>query len=70
MTKVELGCAIRERRKSLGLSQRMLADIAGMSVNTLTALERGEGNPSLSTLMTLTDTLGMSLSVRVKTIGE
>lgn len=62
----EIGNAIKERRKQLGISQRMLADIAGMSVNTITKIERGEGNPQLSVLSLLLDTLGMTINVELK----
>ena len=61
-----IGTTIRDRRKRLGVTQRQLADIAGMSVNTITKIERGEGNPQLSVLMLLLDTLGMKLTVELK----
>ncbi|MCF0184637.1 MAG: helix-turn-helix domain-containing protein [Bacteroidaceae bacterium] len=62
----DLGTTIRDRRKSLGVTQRELADIAGMSVNTITKIERGEGNPQLSVLSLLLDTLGLEIEVRIK----
>ena len=62
----ELGQSIRSRRKLLGVSQSQLAAIAGIGINTLTKIERGEGNPSLSVLMRVLDSLGLTLSVKVK----
>ena len=55
----EIGIIIKERRKHLGVNQQTLADLAGVGLNTLVAIERGEGNPQLSTLLTVLDTLGL-----------
>ena len=41
----EIGTIIKERRKHLGVNQQTLADLAGVGLNTLVAIERGEGNP-------------------------
>ena len=41
----EIGIIIKERRKHLGVNQQTLADLAGVGLNTLVAIERGEGNP-------------------------
>ena len=46
MTQQEIGNAIKERRKKLGINQQTLADLASVAVNTVVAIERGEGNPS------------------------
>ena len=62
----EIGQVIRNRRKLLGVSQNQLATIAGVGINTLTKIERGEGNPSLSVLMRVLNSLGLGLSVKVK----
>lgn len=45
----EIGTIIKERLKHLGVNQQTLADLAGVGLNTLVAIERGEGNPQLST---------------------
>ena len=66
MTQVEIGNAIRERRKKLDINQQTLADLANVAVNTLVAIERGEGNPQLTTLLTILDTLGMQIDVNIK----
>ena len=66
MTQQEIGNAIRERRKKLGVNQQTLADLAGVAVNTLVAIERGEGNPQLSTLLTILDTLGLQADINIK----
>ena len=64
----EIGNIIKERRKSLGVNQQTLSDLAGVGLNTLVAIERGEGNPQLSTLLTILDTLGLQMVVSLKTL--
>ena len=62
----EIGETIRERRKMLGVNQQTLADLAGVAVNTVVAIERGEGNPQLATLLTILDTLGLQADINLK----
>lgn len=63
-----IGQQIKERRKSLKVTQRQLADLSGVGINTLTKIERGEANPSLKILERILDTLGLELSTTVKSI--
>ena len=42
----KVGNAIKERRKILKITQRTLAELAGVGINTLTKIERGEGRQS------------------------
>jgi len=67
-TAIEIGIIIKERRKHLGVNQQTLADLAGVGLNTLVAIERGEGNPQLSTLLTVLDTLGLQMNIKLKTL--
>lgn len=48
---------VARRRAELGLSQRALAEIAGVSLGTATRLERGAGPPRVSTVPKLEDAL-------------
>ena len=64
----EIGTIIKERRKHLGVNQQTLADLAGVGLNTLVAIERGEGNPQLNTLLTILDTLGLQMDIKLKTL--
>ncbi len=64
----EIGIIIKERRKHLGVNQQTLADLAGVGLNTLVAIERGEGNPQLSTLLTVLDTLGLQMDIKLKAV--
>ena len=66
MTQKQIGETIRERRKMLGVNQQTLADLAGVAVNTVVAIERGEGNPQLTTLLTILDTLGLQADINLK----
>ena len=66
MTRQEIGNSIKERRKKLGINQQTLADLTSMAVNTIVGIESGVGNPQLSTLLTVLDTLGLQLDINIK----
>lgn len=57
----KIGTVILKRRQELGLRQQELADLAEVGINTLVAIERGVGNPSLKTLERIADVLGLEL---------
>lgn len=63
MDKKGIGNAIKERRKQLGIGQEFVSDLAQVGVNTIVAIERGEGNPKLDTLLSLMRALGLTLTV-------
>ena len=69
MTQKEIGVFIKERRKKLGINQQTLADLASVAINTVVAIERGEGNPQLTTLLTILDTLGLQLDINTKQLN-
>jgi transcriptional regulator with XRE-family HTH domain len=52
----------------LGVTQNQLAAISGVGINTLTKIERGEGNPSINVLTRVLDSLGLELVTKVKAI--
>ena len=66
MKQRDIGNAIKERRKKLGINQQTLADLANVAINTVVAIERGEGNPQFSTLLTILDTLGLQIDINIK----
>lgn len=68
MDQKEIGRIIKERRKHLGVNQQTFADLAGVGINTLVAIERGDGNPQLSTLLTILETLGLEADIHLKTL--
>ena len=61
-----IGKSIKERRKSLNVNQQTLSELAGVAINTLVAIERGESNPKISTLLIILDTLGLQLDINLK----
>lgn len=63
-----MGCGeeIKIRRKTLAISQRDLAEMAGVGLSTIKDIERGKGNPSLSTISRILDVLGMEVLFRVR----
>lgn len=54
---------IKERRQALGVKQQELADLAGVGINSLVAIERGKANPRLSTLLAIAETLGLEVKI-------
>ena len=63
---MELKDLMKERRKALSLTQRDLAEMAQVSVATVKDIERGEGNPSLSTIKRILDVIGIEIEYRVR----
>lgn len=57
-----LGAAVRELRARRGLSQEWLGFKADLHRNYIGAIERGQINPTLRTLMRLADGLGFQVS--------
>ena len=55
-----LGQEIRARRNGLGLTMQQLADVVGLSFDTIYSLERGRMLPSLPTLDAVAVALGTS----------
>lgn len=62
----EVGKLIRTRREILKITQRHLADLAGVSVNTLYKIERGELNPTLALVEKILDTIGLEITISPK----
>ena len=62
----KIGETIRNRRKSLNITQPILATLAGVGLNTLVAIERGNGNAKIQTILAVLDTLGLKLDITLK----
>lgn len=59
----QIGQTIKDRRKELGVTQREVAELAGVGINSLVAIERGKGNPSLKTLLRILEVLGLEIKL-------
>lgn len=66
MGATEFGTTIENRRKALGLGQEELAELAGVSVRFLRALEHGKVSVRLDKVFDVLDTLGLEVVVKVR----
>ena len=57
---------IKQRRKTISLTQEDLAEMSGISLATIKDIERGAGNPSWSTVEKICEILGLSISFSIK----
>lgn len=62
----ELGNTIRARRKTLGITQVHLAELAEVNPNTIIRIENGKINPTIQVINRIAEILGMELSLSVK----
>lgn len=56
-----LGAAMKQRRKALGLNLSQLAELSKVSRSMLSEIERGNANPTFTTLWNITQALGVSI---------
>jgi transcriptional regulator with XRE-family HTH domain len=61
-----LGQAIRELRQKRGATLETLASEAGITLNMLSLIERGEGNPTWTTVRGIAGALGVSVAELAK----
>lgn len=59
---------MKQRRKQLRLTQVDLAEMAQIGLATVKEIERGKGNPSLSTVTKILDILGLEIDYRIRKI--
>ena len=57
---------IKQRRSHLNITQNDLAEFADVGISTIKDLERGKGNPSVSTLQKILEVLGLEMKIEVK----
>ena len=65
MSKLTIGNSIKVRRKTLNVTQAQVADLAGISINTLYKIERGQANPTIEIIDKIADVLGLELVLQV-----
>ena len=67
---VSIGKVIRKHRIKLDLSQEKFAELVGLSKNYIGDLERGEKEPTISTLHKIGLKVGKSASSLIKDSGH
>lgn len=63
---MELKDIMKQRREILSLTQQDLAEMAQVGVATIKDIERGKGNPALSTVKKILDVLGIEIEYRIR----
>jgi len=66
MNLIEFGKIIRQRRKLFKITQKDLAGISGVTLRKLIDIENGIANPTIKTIIKITEALGISLETKVK----
>ena len=61
----KIGDYIKNRRNTLRLQQKDLAELSGVSLRTIIQIENGTGNPSIDTLNKLTKVLGVEIEFKM-----
>ncbi len=69
MNNQQIGKIIQERRGYLNLTQKDVAEMAGITFKSISEIELGLRNPSLNTLKSILDVLGLELTVQVKSMN-
>lgn len=64
-----LGERVRHHRNELGLSQEDMADLAGMHWTNWGKIERGQANPSLTTIVRMAGVLDIDPAELVSGLG-
>ena len=62
----EIAEILKKKRKFLGLTQVKFAELSGVSLRAIKALESGKGNPTFETLTKLAEVLDMELNLEIK----
>jgi transcriptional regulator with XRE-family HTH domain len=68
MNNQEIGKIIQERRDYLNLTQKDVAEMAGITFKSISEIELGIRNPTINTLNRVLDVLGLDLSVQIKSM--
>jgi len=66
MNAEEMGATVERRRKALGLGQEELAELSGVSVRFVRALEHGKATARLDKVLDLIAALGLEVDLRIR----
>jgi transcriptional regulator with XRE-family HTH domain len=69
MNNQQIGTIIKERRDYLNLTQKDVAEMAGITFKSISEIELGIRNPSINTLNKVLGVLGLEISVQIKTLN-
>jgi transcriptional regulator with XRE-family HTH domain len=69
MNNQQIGKIIHERRGYLNLTQKDVAEMAGITFKSISEIELGLRNPSLNTLNSILEVLGLELKVQIKSMN-
>jgi DNA-binding XRE family transcriptional regulator len=65
MLSKSIGTTIKNRRNELAITQPHLAELAGISINTLYKLETGKTNATINVIEKIIEILGMKIELTV-----
>ena len=60
-----VACQLKEARKSLNLTQEVLADMAGTKKSNISRMESGKYNPSLDFLVKVAGSMGKEINIHL-----
>lgn len=69
MSNLQIGKIIQERRDYLNLTQKDVAEMAGITFKSISEIELGIRNPSLNTLNSILEVLGLEITVQIKSMN-
>ncbi len=69
MNNLQIGKIIQERRDYLNLTQKDVAEMAGITFKSISEIELGIRNPSLNTLNSILEVLGLEITVQIKSMN-
>lgn len=64
--KTSVGALVREARRTSGMTQKELADRIAITVQALSAIENGRSLPSLTSVLTLSQVLGVPIAAALE----
>jgi len=68
MNNQQIGKLIQERRDYLNLTQKDVAEMAGITFKSISDIELGIRNPAVNTLNSVLDVLGLELTIHIKSM--
>jgi transcriptional regulator with XRE-family HTH domain len=68
MNNQQIGKIIQERRDYLNLTQKDVAEMAGITFKSISEIELGIRNSTINTLNKVLNVLGLDLSVQIKSV--